>query len=502
MRKVLRVGAVYTLLLALLLVSVVIARAQTPSNGQASANIVVQNLHQTETANVVASYVGPGGVPEDSLGAAIPRLSAGEFLSSATGLPGGWLGSMVLYSDRELASVAMLLWDGGPYADGKSAAAYTGFESGDTTWYVPALVVNPGVEASQITVQNVDTEALTFYIDYYERGDVTPDATIDDTLEPSESIMYDLGTPGGKVPDLVALSTSGVNWTGAAVVTSTQQIAVIQSNHWRGWSSAYEGSTAPSDTLSSSSISRRRYQRPSGDFWAEFSVLSLQNPNAVSTDVTINFYDRSDGLLDLTLDHTIPAHSAAGFNLKGGGAVPASTFDVLDTDTTDADAIWVGYAVVTSTQPILGAVTVIQPGLGVLGTGVAGVYNLFAPAAGTQDMYVPAAYRIRPGGSWEQLTRMGILNFGSSEATLTLQFYDRNGDLDLELTGRTIAVGEIASINTKNGGTLATDTEFATGLGDNWQGSIYIHSTEPIAGITETLWWPSARFSVYGAVNK
>jgi hypothetical protein len=356
MRNVVKVAAVYTLLLALLLAGVVIVRAQTPVNGEGNSNIVVQNLHQTETANVVASYVGPGGVPEDSLGTAIPRLSAAEFLSSATGLPSGWIGSMVLYSDREVASVASLLWDGGAYYDGTSAACYTGFEAGDTSWYVPALVVNPGVEMSQLTVQNVDTEALTFYVEYYERGESTPDAVIDDTLEPDESRMYDLGSPGGKVPDLVAVSDSGANWTGAAVVTSTNQIAVVQTNHWRGWSSAYVAFEEPSDTLYSSSISRRMYVRPWRTWWAEFSVLSLQNPNDTDVDVNIKFYDRSDGLLDLELPYTIPARSAAGFNLRTGGWVPASTFDVLDTDTTDSDTVWVGHAVVTATQPILGVV--------------------------------------------------------------------------------------------------------------------------------------------------
>jgi hypothetical protein len=97
---------------------------------------------------------------------------------------------------------------------------------------------------------------------------------------------------------------------------------------------------------------------------------------------------------------------------------------------------------------------------------------------------------------------MGILNFGSSEATLTLQFYDRDGNMDLELSGRTVGAAEIASINTKNGGTLATDTEFAAALGDNWQGSIYIHSTEAIGGVIETVWWPKARFSVCNAISR
>lgn len=501
MKNAVRATVVSAVLLAILL-TIVVVEAQTPVNGQGNANIIVQNIDDTKTINVVASYIGPGGVPEDSVGAPVPPLSAAEFLvSAALQITSPWQGSAILYSEGEVASVASLLWDGGGYYDGTSAAAYTGFDGGDTTWYVPALVVNPGVEASQITVQNVDEEALTFYVDYYERGDVTPDGSIDDTLESGESKMYDLGSPGGKVPDLVAASTSGINWTGAAVVSSANEIAVIQTNHWRGWSSAYEGATGTSDTLYSASISRRRYEMSFGTYWAEFSVLSLQNPNDTATDVTIEFYDRSDGLLDLTIDDTIPAHSAAGYNLKGGGAVPASTFDVLDTDTTDTDAIWVGYAVVTSTEPILGVVTVIQPGLRTMGAGVAGVYNLFTTTGATVDMYVPAAYRMRPGGNWAQLTRMGIVNLGSSDATLTFQFYDRAGNQSLKLTGRTIAPGAIETINTKNGGTLATAAEFENNLGNNWQGSIYIHSTEPIAGIAETL-WPDSRFSVYGAVNK
>jgi hypothetical protein len=507
MKKTLSRGILIVVLLTTL-TGLVAVEAQTPTNGQGNSNIIVQNLDCVPTsdpANVVAAYVAPDGSPADSLGATIAPCGSAEFAVSDTSIPGGWQGSMVLYSDKELASVSMLLWDGGDWADAKTGGAYVGFGAGDYTLYLPSLVVDPAVQVGQVAVQNVSTDdPATVYINYREMGDTAVDVQVVDTIPADASRLYDLGAPGGTTPDLMSYLTypaTDTNWSGSVVVSSTSEIAAIATNQWRGWSAGYEGIASADTTLIVPFIARRAYQLPKRYFWAEASVLIIQNPNDSAATVDVDFYSNQDGSLTTTFeDIVIPAYDAVRIHTRWGGSVDPSWLTPLDWKP-DTDIEWVGKATITSDLPVMSVLNDMRLDRNQIGDGTASMYNPAGPSSGSGELFMPALYRIGTGTSWTQRSKLYVANLEGTDATIDIHFYDRDGNLDLTLEDRVVPANGAGSLLLHVGGTLGTGAELAV-LGNNWVGSAHIVSDRNVIGIVDTIWEPEARLATYTAVNQ
>lgn len=489
MRSNARSAAVFMVVL-LVLCTIVSVEAQTPSNGQGNANVVAQNM-DTNTSNpdaiVVASYLNPDGTEADDISTTTPPLAASEFLISDTSMGGPWQGSMVLYSDTSLATIVQMLWDGGPYGDGKTAAGYTGFSETSDTWYLPWVIVQHDAQVTQIAVQNADTGDVTVWLRYYRRGQSTPTAEVSEVIVEGGSRVYDLGSPGGKVPDLVAID--GVPyWEGAVVVEAegSKQITAMSLTHWRGFTAAYQASSSTSQNLIGPIVMRRAYDQGGGQMrWAEFGILFLQNPNDTAADVDLDFYEAQTGSYDLHLDLTIPARNMRIVHLRLGGHVPVGALAPLDKDP-GPDIVWTGKVEVASDLPILGVVLYKR------GWEVAAMHVLADPAQGSNILYVPAAYRILHAGPATMHTRVLVANLSDQEATVDFWFYDRDGNMD-HLLRRTAPANGTKQILTH------IDSQ-AGPLGDNWVGSVHVTSTQPVVGIVDTLWeWGSARMATYNA---
>ena len=485
-RRILKTGAVSMLVLTLLC-TIVAVKAQTPDNGAGSANIIAQNMHDTSEANVVAAYLDPDGTPADSVGTTIARRSAKEFLATDASVGSPWLGSMVLYSDQGLASVANLLYDGGSTSkDGTCAASYSGFAETSDKFYLPRVMVIHGNKVGQIAVQNTDNTEATVWIRYYELGDATPTATISDTIEVGGSRHYDLGTPGGKVPDLAALG-GGSDWSGSAVIEADdgKQIAAVYVNHWSGYCGAYVGMTAPSTTLVAPKVARRAVDDGGTLKWLEFAMIALQNPGDTTATVDVAFYDRLTGTQDLLLDDlSIPGKQTAIIHLRLGQAVPPSALDPLDRDA-GPDITWNGKVVATSDVPIFGVVAPIRRGES------ASMYNMVDAAQGSGVLYMPSASRVRSGGKWQLYSRLAVANLSSSEALVDFYFYGRDGNLDLSLLDWSIPGNGVENLLLKTVAGLSTD----------WLGSVYVESDQDVLAIVDTLWNVNGRLSSYNAIN-
>jgi hypothetical protein len=487
-RKTARTAAV-SMSVLLVLCTVALVQASTPNNGQGNSNIIAQNM-DTNTgnpdANVVASYLSPDGTPEDSLGAAIPPLAAAEFAVSETGIGDAWVGSAVLYSDKELASVVNLLYEGGASPGDKTAAAYTGFSETNDLWYLPFVFVRSQV--SQISVQNADDETATVCIAYYQRSQSVPTAEVCEDIEAAGSRFYDLGIPGGYVPDLPAL-IGGSNWSGSAVVEAQdgEQIAVVLVNQYPKRTAAYVGITQPSDTLIAPRVGRRALFQNGSLNWKKYGIVSLQNPNVISATVDVSFYSTEGGTLDLFVDDLIiPPNQMTTFNLQSGGALSQAQLDQLDYAPGD-DVIWSGVVVAESDEPLFGiVVSDYQP------KGGASMYNMMDPSAGSYTLYVPSLYRVACGSQWCPVSRLSVANFADDQASIDLSFYDRNGDLEDSQT-RTIQGDDVRVF-------YMARSDYDS-FGTNWMGSVYVTSDRPIAAVVDTLWTQTLDQSTYNAIN-
>ena len=480
-------------LVVVALCGIVSVEAQTPNNGQGNSIISAQNKNTDvgnpdATANIVASYVNPAGSPADSVGGSVPPLAAAQFLSSDAGVGEAWVGSMVLYSDEQLASSADLMWENGAHGDGKTAASYTGFGEGSDTWYLPRVVVAHGAQVTSIALQNADTQPVTVTIKYVYRGDATPTAVISETIETAGSRLYDLGDPGGKVPDLTTL-VGQPTWEGAAVVEveDGRVVTAMCVFHWRGFAAAYVAVPQPALNILGPRLLRRAYDVAGELNWAEFGNIFLQNPNDTDADVDVAFYDVSTGNLDLLLEVVVPAHRMRSINLRQGGHIPVADLDPLDSDP-GPDIVWSGKVLATSDIPILGVV------LNQRGWEVASMYGMADTTQGSDSLYMPSVYRVLGAGAASVYSRLIVANLSdTAPMDIDWYFYDRDGNQDLVKHHTVLADG------VKN---LQTQLSPFTSLGNNWEGSVYVTSTGPMVGIVDTLWVAgSVRMSTYDAIG-
>jgi len=146
-----------------------------------------------------------------------------------------------------------------------------------------------------------------------------------------------------------------------------------------------------------------------GSYNAAFYVQNVHASNTAN--VTIKYYD-SAGSLKCTKADTIAPLASKGY------WVPAATCD-----SGSLPAGWSGGVVVTSDQPIVGV------GRPHIGTQVL-TYNGFT--AGSVNSYLPMLFKNAFGGSYN--AAFYVQNTENSAATVTIKFYDSNGNLSCART--------------------------------------------------------------------
>jgi hypothetical protein len=134
-------------------------------------------------------------------------------------------GSVVVSADQPLRGVVQIQARG---QDPTSNGAYSGFQGGDESFYVPlaakGLTTASGLANSQITVQNSGSEAVDVEIALVASDGTSTYTAGGGTLEPGASWYYDLAEEDdSNVPD---------EWYGSAIARTTTEggsIAVVSS---------------------------------------------------------------------------------------------------------------------------------------------------------------------------------------------------------------------------------------------------------------------------------
>ena len=432
--------------------------------GRGSSTVVVQNTSTTEV-NVVAEFINPSeGTTAYRQPTSIPGHGSYEFDVANTPLSSNWVGSMILSSDQPLVALNNLIWRGGTIGDGTSAGTYAAFAEGSTTVYLPFLSKRKGQYAT-FSIQNVDSGPAKIKIKYINR-DGTVRKTRRDEIPEGAQRIYDLSSPGGKVPRL------GNSWRGAVVVSSSKNLVGVATVHWSKYSGAYNGFASGDSTIFLPSV----YRRQRNNRWKVHSNIIVQNlSNSQAARVRLRFYSHSGGPAILDFTDTIPANSSHTYSTKGGGRVPATKFECLGTS-------HAGPVIITSDSdgPPIVAVAVTHW----WGKVFTGIYN--SQATGSTELFVPDVARTKNGNQWDRYTALVVQNPDpSNAATVRLRFYDRDGTLKFKFKA-IIPASSSHEYNTRVGGNVTMRK--IRHLGNDFLGSAYIKSNRPVIGIVNSLW--------------
>ncbi len=482
-----RLTLIGLMLVLALLVAIPVAAQSFPNPGSGSTTTELVNK-TGNSAQVNLFYYDQSGNMLPGPSPTIPGNGSVAIDPASSQLPQGFNGAGVASSNQPLAAVVETHWTGGP-GDGFQMGTYTGVSAGSSKICFPSLwkySVGPNGIISSFTVQNTGTSAANVSIEYVGRDGVSQ-GTRTDTIPVGAQHTYDLATSSSTVPNLPT------DWAGSATVEVTNGgtvhgVAVVNwgssTNAAVGRSATYNAAdcsaaSAQSGSATTTLIAPTMFRVKPGGNWIIWSALNVQNLSNTSANVTIELIPRNPSDPSITINDTIPANSTFGINTRNGGDVPASTFNPLDSQES-----WAGSAKITVNQDAV-ATVITQWNRGGLIEG--GVYAAIPANSTDTKMFAPNVKRIAPGGSWQQWSAIIVQNLGSSAATVTVSFYDRNGVKKLEFTGDSIPVGASLGYNTRNGGDKNA-ADF-TPLGDAFEGHVVVTSTngQPISVVINNI---------------
>lgn len=320
---------------------------------------------------------------------------------------------------------------------------------------------NPGSGAVNFTVMNKDPNSDANVSAQYVNTNGVVDAMVDQIVKPLSSAGFQIGQAG--LPD---------GWTGSAVISADRDIAAFAQIRWSGGAygdgrtaGAYNGFGQGANTLYFPSL-----KAWDGD---QFSILTIQSaeapPPAANETITfsIQFFNR-DGS---------PAGNLNNQDVKKGAQ---KSFDLLDDMSLPAD--WNGSAVATSASPIAGVATTHWRTYSTAYSAVSG---------GGTTAYVPEARRrLTGGGAWDQYTGIVAQNLDpNDEAQVTVEWYDRSGNL-LHSFNDAIPANSSHGYNTRFGADIPNKAQFDADIGNSWNGSVIIESTngKNIVAVTNLQW--------------
>ena len=456
-------GAIAAALTLLLIASIALASYPSQSIGQGSSDIWVMNLNETEVANVIASYIDQDGNVDTSVGGPIAPMGNTSFPAASSGLGDNWLGSMVLFSDKPLASLAELYWQNVPIGDGWSGASYYGYSEGFNDLFFPYVMMSRHQKSIAI-IQCVDTVDCEISMTYRGRDGV--EATGNpflDTIEPDSQESYDLYDPTLN-PNIPSALPFG--WFGAMRVTSDQKIAGVAVMHYRqGYAAAYNPFEPADDTEMYCPLVKRRNF---GGAWlsqSDWTSIVVQNMATYPITIYHSYYDRTGGAPVLTFSDTIPALSSQGYNTRYGldGQTP-EVYDPL--------GYFIGSVVVTSTDSIVGTCTTVRYPSG----GLAASHQGFP--GGVSKLTFPRLYRTKNGPMWTGYSGVVVQNLDTGgDADVHVQFLNADGSVGVEFDD-TIPSYSSHGYNTRYDADVPASTFNA--LGDNWSGPVIVTTDNPV----------------------
>jgi hypothetical protein len=230
----------------------------------------------TSVTNITVTY-------RDGSGATIatqnlPNVAAGAYqgvFSGTAGLPSGFAGTATITSSA--GSLAAVVNETGP---GGQLSSYDAVPAGSYTNYAPVALNDAyGGYSTGMAIQNTTTSAGTLTMTYY---DSTGTATV--KTSPIVANGYIGVYQGTDIPSAGAYT---------AKVTSSVPVAVIVNEVAPSTTSAKQSTAYNTYTTGSSSLHLPLVESTGADGWS--TGEGVMNTGAVSTTVTVTYYDTSTG---------------------------------------------------------------------------------------------------------------------------------------------------------------------------------------------------------------
>lgn len=472
-----RLILVLGLVLLLALAALPAAAQNFPNPGTGST--ITELANKTSTAATVrVKYYNQGGGDAGTVERAVPGNGSVKIEPGSTPLIQGFNGAGVASSDQPLAAVVETDWTGGP-GDGFQMGYYSGVSAGSSAICFPSLWhYDQGGNSiiSSFSVQNTGTSAAAVELSWTDR-DGNSQGTFSDNIPVGAQHSYDLATsPGayGAVPNL-ALDWAGsvkVNVTNGGTVAGVAVVSWGSSSFTNVARSATYNAADCTATGATTLVIPTHFRVKSGFVesgdWLIWSALNIQNLEGQPATATVEYIPRNPGDPSKTFTNVaIPANSTVGFNTRNGGDVAASEFTPLG-------ANWSGTIKVTANRAIVGTV-ITQWNRG--GLNEAGMYAAVNEnGGGATKVFMPNVKRIAPGGNWQKWSAVIIQNLGASTANVDVMFYNRQGQLLLNLQNQSIPSGAALGYNTRNGIDNA-QAELFNPLGTDYEGHVVVMST-------------------------
>jgi hypothetical protein len=382
-----------TLLMLSLLFSPV--KAQAPTTFESSVQI--RNLEGT-SGKITLSFINADGSTAGSATIDILGSETLSFYRSTLPIASGFSGSIVISSDVRIAGMSNidgLNISGVPV----NYAAFSAFDQGATTAYLPTLFYNNYGYNTFYSVQNLGTANADFTVNY---SDGTTKTVL--ALKPGAAAKVDQLNEGFAHTKPVFAGT----------LTSNQPVAVNVIENGKVLF-AYNGFSSGSTRLSMPLINENNYGYSTG--------VQIMNIGTVPTTITVRYSATSVGT-SCQESRTVTPGSSKTF-------AQHAFFDPYDTDptfTTDCihGALFVGSgAVITNSaeQPLVATVNQFNP------TSVkGGAYGAFNPAAGGTTVIFPLIMDRVYGyfTSWS-LTNVGTTTIPIDGLTCTVTGKDKLG---------------------------------------------------------------------------
>jgi hypothetical protein len=360
------------------------------------------------------------------------------------------------------------------------AAAYTGETQLATTAYLPAFY-RVSTISSLFTVQNPAPVAADVSMAYWDRYG-NDKGTMAVSLPAGGSRTFDPYTDGD-VPPAVN-DSSFVD--GSVKITASQPIAALATTLWKTDNVPYEAGQYNAPTVGRTALYAPSQYRVCADpncaSWILYSAIILNNLTTNTVNVTLYYYGRTSGTLDLTLTDTIPAYSAHGYNTRNGGSLSAAVFAPLGSS-------WDGTVRITANQSVAGVVNTMWAG-----SSAAGSYNLAGLEDGRATIIFPLQAKQAPWGVWQRWSAINVMNVGGQTVTVAVDYYNQAGAHVLGPINRTLTPYQAFGLNTLTSSDLS-------GLPSDFVGSAVAQTTAPaLIGVANVI-YPD-RAAVYDGVGR
>jgi hypothetical protein len=399
----------------------------TTTRDDPNTTLFIQNIGEI-TASVHAEFYDSSGTPvytDDNI--MPPHGSLTYELATMAGLPAGFEGSAVVSADQPILAVANLQPTGADVL-----LSYTGLLTGSTEIALTTVMRNWYGWHTDFWVQNIGSTDADVTL-YYNPALTGTAHVATDTIPAFASHVY-------RQADMPELGSSFSGW---GLIQADQPIVVV-GEQWdpsATKASAYSGLvTADADTAF---LSPR--QQSNADGWSTSTAIA--NLGSVDANISLNWY-ASDGSGVWTENSTIAAGMFQSYYLPSLPGIP----DGFD-----------GTLVGSADQPVVAWVGLVN--LGLSGDDRAASLG-FVPGQLQRRMHLPRVAHVTE----ELSTEFSVQNAAPLAATVTISYYHQSGAVTTVVTDTIPALGV---------------SRYATGdvgaLGDDWEGTVTISATQPIA---------------------